>query len=113
MDPPTPITARRGLPAAPPEPDLEPPTMSADEPIPPDDEPGDMITKPQSVKLHALLNEQGMGERDAGLACLSDILDRPVETSKTLTRADASKVIEALTFVSEDPFPPEPPVEGS
>ena len=93
-----------------PEPDLEPPTMSADEPIPTDtpapeaamSAPGaGGITKAQLTKIHVLLGEQGMGEREAGLACLSDILDRQVESSKDLSKADASKVIEALNVPLE------------
>ena len=97
-----------------PEPDLEPETLSADEPIPTDDPPTEpSITKPQLTKLHILLGEQGMGEREAGLACLSDILDRQVESSKTLTKAEAHKVIESLSAVNEAPFGDEPPMDES
>ena len=83
--------------------------MSADEPIPADNEPtfdtdpepdGDH-TKAQLAKIHTMLGEQGMGERDAGLACLSDILDRPVVSSKSLSKAEAHKVIEALSVPLE------------
>ena len=87
-----------------PEPDLDPPTLSADEPIPADDttaEPDGDHTKAQLAKIHILLGEQGMGERDAGLACLSDILDRPVASSKSLSKAEAHKVIEALNVPLE------------
>ena len=103
------VSRAKAVSAPMPEPDLEPATMSADEPIPADNEPtfdttpepdGDH-TKAQLAKIHTMLGEQGMGERDAGLACLSDILDRPVASSKSLSKAEAHKVIEALNVPLE------------
>jgi len=46
--------------------------------------------------LHALLNEHGMGERDKGLDFISLTLMRDVDTTKTLSKADASVVIDRL-----------------
>ena len=49
----------------------------------------------QSKKLWTLASESGMGE--AGFrAYLNDILGREVESTKTLTKAEAHKVIELL-----------------
>lgn len=50
----------------------------------------------QSGMLHALLTKQGMGDREAGLAAVSDILDREVTTTTTLTKRECSTVIESL-----------------
>jgi phage recombination protein Bet len=70
----------------------------------------DTLTRAQLTKIHVLLGEQGMGEdRDLGLGCLSDILDREVGSSKTLTKAEAHKVIERL----ELPDPSESPMEAT
>lgn len=55
----------------------------------------------QLAKIHILLGEQGMGERVAGLACLSDILNREVTSSKSLSKREAGTVIEALTTTSK------------
>lgn len=110
-------TARRAQPAAQPEPDLEPPTLSADEPIPADTAVSEAdlptmepITAPQMKKLHALMNEQGMTDRALGLGFLSDALGREVESSKTLTKAEANVVISRL---SEPEDPSSPQGEGS
>jgi len=111
-------TARRAQPAAAPEPDLEPPTLAADEPIPADTPPpeapstttggGDLLSKAQLTKIHVLMGEQGMSDRAMGLGFLSDALGREVESSKTLTRDEAHRVIERL----EAPDPSEPPLTG-
>ena len=64
------------------------------------DAPG--ITGPQQKKLHALLNEKGLGDRDLGLGFISQALGRDVETTKTLTKAEAGAVIEALDALGSD-----------
>lgn len=56
----------------------------------------DPITHPQSVKLHALLREQGADNREAGLAIISGLLGREVASTKDLTKAEASRVIDDL-----------------
>jgi hypothetical protein len=56
-------------------------------------------TDKQSAKLHALLNERGMGgaaHRDEALAYCSEITGRKVDSTKDLTVLEASNVIEAL-----------------
>jgi len=65
----------------------------------------------QMKALHASLNEAGLGERVAGLAFIAEVLDRPVASTKDLTVADASKVLNELKNLIENPFPPEPPME--
>ncbi len=45
-----------------------------------------------------------MGARDAGLFFISDVLDRDVTTTKNLTRADASRVIDRLNEPAEPPL---------
>jgi hypothetical protein len=71
----------------------------------------DGITKAQLTKLHVLLNEGGMPDRISRLAYVSDTLDRPVESSKDLSKAEAHRVIERLQDEAEHPFPTEPPEE--
>ncbi len=98
------------LPAAP-EPPLEddqqaPAPAPAPEPEPePEPEPG--ITQPQQRKLHALLRDAGLGTRAAGLARISEILQRPVQSTKELSKRDAIAVIDDL----ETPAAPEPEPE--
>lgn len=70
------------------------------------------ITKPQLAKLHILLEENGMGERDAGLAFLSKQVGRALVSSKELTKAEAHRIIESEQQVAEAPFEP-PMQEGS
>jgi len=64
----------------------------------------------QMKALHAALNEQGLGERDAGLEYLSEVVGRTLTTSKELTVAEASRCINLLNEVNQHPFP-EPPEE--
>lgn len=73
---------------------------------PPDDP--DVITKAQLTKLAILLGEAGMPDRQSRLAYVVDVLDRPVESSKDLSRAEGTKVIETLIAQAEGPFPNEP-----
>lgn len=101
-------TARRAVAAPVPEPELDdpPPATSADaEPEPPvaTDEP---ITAPQLKKLHAAMGNVGLSDRDAGLEYLSEQLGREVGSSKELSKAEASLVIDRLeSFI--DPEPPD------
>lgn len=110
-------TARRA--AAPkveqPEPDLDEPTLpdppgldevppeptSDPEPAiePPAGEP--MISLAQSKMLHALLNENELGDRDAGLAYIGGQIGRDIDTSKGLTRVEASQVIDSLNALGD------------
>ena len=67
-----------------------------------------LITKPQNDKLHAQLRDLGKDDRDAGLALLSDILGRPVESTKKLTFVEASDIIDELDTRLMAQLAPEP-----
>lgn len=69
--------------------DVEPET----EPF--DDQP-EMITAAQSRKLFACLKALHIDDRDHGLSMIADILARPVESTKTLTKDEASMVVSTL-----------------
>ena len=56
----------------------------------------DGITASQSKMLHASLKEHGYADREAGLAYIAWVLGREVASTKDLTKADASKVIDSL-----------------
>lgn len=94
-----------------PEPEVEPP-LDAEETQPATDESEDVepITAPQQRKLHALLRDKGLGDRDAGLRAISMILGRAVESTKELTKADAMTVIDRLEDLPE-PDQAEPPLD--
>lgn len=87
------------------EPELKPEVapVPADVPAPVTD----MISPAQSKKLHASLNDVGLGDRDTGLAFLTDTIGREITTSKDLTKAEASTAIEALILLAE----PQPGVD--
>jgi len=52
-----------------------------------------------------------MSDRDEGLAFLSRQVGRTLTSSKELTKAEASAVIEAESGKAQQPFPTEPPLE--
>lgn len=62
----------------------------------------------QSKKLFALLRELDINQRDQGLEMIGSILGREVESTKTLTKTEASKVIESLASMTAS----EPPAEN-
>lgn len=69
------------------------------------DRPG-YITKAQLRMLHALLNQAGMGEdRDRALAFYAEHggTGRKVESSKDLTRVEATRVLDALVARTDEP----------
>ena len=104
VKPPRRTAQRAARPAAVPPP---PPEPDFDEPAPAD-EPAEPITQPQQRKLHALLREHGLADRDAGLARISEILDATVTSTKDLSKADAMRVIDAL---EDQPPVEEPPLD--
>lgn len=57
---------------------------------------GNGITKAQLGKIGALMGEIGVKERDDRLTYVADVIGKPVASSKELTKAEASRVIEAL-----------------
>jgi hypothetical protein len=76
------------------------------EPAPPDDDivDAEVVTdgpsEPQTKKVMALFNEQGIKERTERLAYISSVIGREVETWKDTTKAEASTVIESLVAMS-------------
>ena len=75
------------------------PTKPADQLDVPSDAPtepaGDLISATQSKKMFAQFGELGIKDRDLGLAYMTDVLGREVETSKSLTKQEASQIIES------------------
>ena len=63
---------------------------------------GDNITAAQLKALHAALTGMGIKDRDRGLLMLSKIAGRDVASTKDLTKAEASKVIDALNTDGDD-----------
>ena len=61
------------------------------------------ITADQSKRLHALLKDAGLSEREAGLAYCSWNLGREIASTKELTRDEASAVIESLLAETTEP----------
>jgi hypothetical protein len=91
------VSRAKAEPAPTPEPPLDsPPTAElAAEPEP---EPtGEGITAPQMKMLHALFNEKGFKDRDDGLDFIATVIMAQLESSKDLTKDEASRVIDALT----------------
>jgi len=85
----------------------DPPLEDAPAPEPaPVDEPR-LITTAQSRKMFALLRENGLSDRDAALSFMSNLVDRPLESSKELTVQEAGQIIEALEQAppADDPEP--------
>ncbi len=123
-----PRTARRAPAPPPAEPDLEQPRQIAKPPAdsqtaekpaaqpaaePSQPGPPDVpITPQQSKKLHAAMNEAGMTDRDLRLAFCVDQIGRDITTSSDLTKAEASRVLDALAELGDsdqdEPEPPEP-----
>jgi hypothetical protein len=101
-----------------PEPEFDDPTPPAQEPVKATAErvePG--ITDAQSKMLHALLRECGITDRDAGLAYIGNIIDREIESTKDLSRAEASRAIDQIETekepVAEPEWPDTPPIPGT
>lgn len=96
---------RRAAPAAAPEPSLEPdePELPVAEPQEdePEGDPRDVEpTRAQLTKLNILLEERGLTERPAKLAELSQRVGRDLSSSKDLTRAEASNLIDEFSAVA-------------
>lgn len=66
-----------------------------DEVTPEPEAPGEPIaTSAQLTKIHVILGKLGASDRESGLAELSTFTGRPLESSKALTKAEASRFIE-------------------
>lgn len=57
-------------------------------------------TEAQSKALHATLRDAGVTDRAAGLALISEAIGRDVDSTKTLTRVEASAAIEYVKAVA-------------
>jgi len=64
------------------------------------------ITAAQQKMLHALLRDTDRGDRDVALVYISGVLEREIQSTKELSKADAGKVIDALTAEANEPQPP-------
>lgn len=96
--PKTTVRRQQPAPAEPPEPEFDQPEPTA--PAVPADPP-ESITAPQLKMLHALFRDKGFIDRDDALSYAGQILDRAVTTTKDLSKADASLVIDALNDLAD------------
>ena len=87
--------------AAPPEAEtaVEP---AADAP-PAVERPAGSISAAQQRMLHALLRDTNRSDRDIALVYISGVLGREVESTKELSKADAGKVIDAMSADTAGP----------
>jgi len=53
--------------------------------------------------LHALLRDTNRSDRDIALVYISGVLGREVESTKELSKADAGKVIDAMSADTAGP----------
>lgn len=80
----------------------------------PVDDAVELITEPQSKKLHAMVNERGL-TREQKLAGASTIIGREIESTSDLTKEEAARVIDSLEQsapTTEDPPFEEEPLQG-
>jgi hypothetical protein len=66
---------------------------------------GQAVSRPQLGMLHALLADNGIDDRDAGLAYIASVLGRDVASSKDLSKREASQVIDALKALGDNTPP--------
>jgi hypothetical protein len=92
---------------APPPPADDPPLDDEPQAMPAAEPAAEPITAAQLKKLHAAMGDRGLSDRAAGLDYLSQILGRQVETSKELSKDEASRVIDLL----ENGVVDEPPID--
>ena len=69
--------------------------LSDDAPTATPETDGGTISATQSKKMFAQFGELGIKDRDLGLAYMTDVLGREVESSKTLSKQEASQIIES------------------
>jgi hypothetical protein len=66
------------------------------------------ITDAQMSKMHASFNELGITDKEQRLAYTVDVIGREVASSKELSKAEASRLLDRLQHDIEQPFPKEP-----
>lgn len=86
-------TTRRALPAAEAQPAEEPPLD--EEPPAAEPERPEPATS-QNRKMYALLRKTGREDKDTALVYIAGVVGRPVESTKDLSKAEVSRVIDAL-----------------
>lgn len=99
---------------APKEPPLKAEAPAEPEPQPEATEiPPEPITKAQLTKLHVLLQEAAFTDRELALEFYADTTGRPVESSKDLTKEEASAIIERLVALGAAPADEHPADEAA
>jgi hypothetical protein len=113
-------------PEAAPEPELEPASevdtetgeiidaeiVAEEPPAEPEPAQADTITDAQMKKMRALLTSVGMKDRGQILQYVRGVVGHEIESSKALTKAEASAVIEALSDLEDMTRNPEPPLDA-
>lgn len=92
------------------------PPVAAQEPVEATGERGDPLrTEAQSRALHAGLGALQITDRGAGLAYISQLIGRDIESTRELTRTEASKAIDLMAAARDEiergSETPEPPAE--
>lgn len=89
--------------------ELEMPPLPDDDPEPTPDVEADSITDAQITKLAICFRELGITDRDERVRFLRDAIGRNIESSKEMTKAEASDVIDRLESPNELPLDDEEP----
>lgn len=100
------VSRAKAEPAPIPEPDLEqiesaPPTPEPDLEPPVEDESTAGITEAQMKALHASFNDVAVANRETRILYCRNLIGREIESSKDLTKSEASRVIDALKSDAE------------
>jgi hypothetical protein len=85
--------------------------VAEEPPAEPEPERVDTITDAQMRKMRALLTSVGMKDRGQILQYVRGVVGHEIESSKALTKAEASAVIEALSDLESMTRNPEPPLD--
>lgn len=86
-------------------------TAQREQPALPGETNGTGITPAQQRKLHAVLRELDLADREKGLAAISTVLHREIQSTKDLSVDDAAAVIDALEAMDERGDPQGPTAE--
>lgn len=115
-----PKAIKRSSVPAPVEPEFEEPAETVDtetgeivegEIVEEEQTPVDLINDAQMRKMRALLTTVGMKDRDSILEYVRGVVGHDIESSKALTKAEASNVIESLAALELSRSAPEPPLD--
>ena len=72
---------------------------------------GHLINDGQMRKMRALLTSVGLKDRDAILEYVRGVVGRDIDSSKSLTKVEASQVIDSLGALELSQSAPEPPLD--